>query len=368
MKRMSYKLSLLIASLALLPAACSLSPEASPPSTSINKPTIQVQQGLTLREAAQKSSKRAMYIGTAVNLDAFHQDANYKALLGQQFNMIVPENALKMTTTHPSIDTYDYRQADELISYAKQQRMQIRGAHLLWSNQVPSWIYQGNYSRDQLLKVMKDYITTVVSHYKGQIQDWDVVNEPFDLSTTQENSIWEKVIGPDYMDFAFQYAHEADPQAHLYLNEYSVEMPGEKSDRYYNLAQSLLNRGVPLSGVGIESHMDLATHYNQDQMVANIQRFASLGLQIQLTEADVMLQNSQAAQPERLKKQASIYTELVDTCLMVDTCNAIVFWGFTDRYTWIPAFTRKPDQPLLYDEHYHPKLAYYAVRDALYKE
>jgi Beta-1,4-xylanase len=371
------KIIVVIILLALLVSACSAFPgqtntntstttNGTPMATQTQQPVFSFQDIHSLREAAEKSRVRSIAIGAAANIDAFHTDATYKQLLGQEFDMLVPENVLKMYVTHPSIDVFDFSQADELLSFAQQHNMQVEGANLIWSNQVPAWIMQGNYDREELLGIMKDYIMNVVGHYKGKIPAWTVVNEPLDTDESNQTSIWERVIGPDYMDYAFRWAHEADPQAKLYLNEFGVETQSEKTDRYYNLVEGLVKRGVPISGVGFEDHLDITQSYPLPQMVATMQRFAKLGLQVQITEADVMLQNSTAAITKKFQQQAQAYANLIYACQTVKQCNAVIIWGITDRYTWIATLTHHPDQPLLYDDQYRPKPAYNAVKAALF--
>ncbi|BCL77969.1 beta-xylanase [Ktedonobacteria bacterium brp13] len=272
-----------------------------------------------------------------------------------------------MAVTHPSIDTFDYSQGDELVAFAKAHGMQVQGANLLWTSEVPAWITQGGYTRNELLGILKDYITNVVGHYKGQVQSWEVVNEPLDTNEYNQPSVWDQVIGPDYIDYAFRWAHEADPQAKLYINEFGVETSNDKANQYYSLVQSLVKQGTPISGVGFEDHLDVAQQYPTAQMIANMQRFAKLGMQVEITEADVMLQNSTAPMTQKLNQQAQLYANLVHDCQAVQACNAVTIWGFTDRYTWIPGYTHHPDQPLLFDTQYRKKPAYYAVKNALLK-
>ncbi|EFH87999.1 endo-1,4-beta-xylanase [Ktedonobacter racemifer] len=313
----------------------------------------------TLRYAAAHSSKRNILIGTAANMDAFNTDATYKKLLGQEFNLLTPENVLKMDTIHPDIDTFDFSKSDQLVAFAEAHHMQIEGSSIIWHDQIPDWITHGGYTRQELLGILKDYIQTVVGHYKGKIKSWFVVNEPL------ETSFWEQMLGPDYITNAFRWTHEADPQAKLYVNEYGIEMPGTKTNRYYHLVQELISQGVPVSGVGSQSHLNLTRAYNLSQMIANLQRFADLGVQVEITEVDVRTQNLTASMAEKLKQEARLYAMMISTCQAVKACDGIVIWGITDRYTWINSGTHGTDVPLIFDDQYRPKAAYYAVQNAL---
>ncbi|GCE30056.1 beta-xylanase [Dictyobacter alpinus] len=369
-------LALFLVAFSLLSSSCNFIPQADENKTTDPTPVqtkvqqsnanIQFKDIHTLREAALNTKKRSISIGTAANIDAFHTDENYKKILGREFDLLVAENVMKMDVMHTNIDTFDFSQSDELVSFAKQHSMQIEGANLIWSNQVPAWITNGGYNRDELLGIMKDYILNVVGHYKGQVKSWVVVNEPLDTNEANQKSIWESVIGPQYIDYAFRWAHEADPQAKLYINEFDTELINEKSNSYYALIQGLLQRKVPINGVGFEGHLDVAIQYPYDQLVSNLNRFADLDLQVQITEADIKLQNSPDPLPEKFKQQASLYADIIHACQEVKQCSGVVLWGFTDRYTWIPNFTHHPDQPLIFNAQYQPKPAYNAIKEALF--
>lgn len=376
MRYKQHLLALFLIALSLLSSGCSFIPQVDESKTADPAPTqivaqksrakISFQEIHTLRDAALNAHGRSILIGTAANIDAFHTDATYKTVLGREFDLLVAENVMKMDVTHPNIDTFDFSQSDELVSFAKQHAMQIEGANLIWSNQVPAWITSGGYNRAELLGIMKDYIMNVVGHYKGQIQSWVVVNEPLDTDELNRESVWERVIGPQYIDYAFRWAHEADPQAKLYINEFDTELTNEKSNSYYTLVQSLLKRKVPINGVGFEGHLDVAIQYPYAQLVGNMKRFANLGLQIQITEADIKLQNSPDPLPEKLKQQAKLYVDIIHACQDIKQCSGVTIWGFTDRYSWIPNFTHHPDQPLIFDAQYQPKPAYNAIKEALF--
>lgn len=180
--------------------------------------------------------------------------------------MIVAGNEMKFDAMEPEQGNFKFETADKLVAFAEQHQMKVRGHTLVWHSQLPGWLGAGsegasnnnNYTRDELLKIMENHITTIVSHYKGRVHEWDVVNECVsdNSSQTLRNSIWQKVIGESFIDSAFVYARRADPDAKLYINDYSVEFAGNnKADRYYNLVKKLVARGVPIDGVGLQAHL-----------------------------------------------------------------------------------------------------------------
>jgi len=205
---------------------------------------------------------------------------------------------------------------------------------------------------------MKDHIFTVVSHYRGQVNMWDVVNEAIGNDGKMRDTLWYRDIGPDYLDWAFRWAHEANPQAHLFYNDYGAEGLNLKSDAVYSLVKGMLQRGVPIYGVGLQMHTSILNAPVKQDVIANMNRLAALGLKVQITEMDVQIQGDTRPMAQRLTAQAKVYSDMLHVCLVVKTCESFVMWGFTDRYTWIPSATGHPDAPLIFDTNYRPKPAY----------
>ena len=317
----------------------------------------------TLRMLAQTHH---ILLGTAVNIDALQHDAAYDTTLAREFDEVTPENVMKFDALHPTKDMYTFTQADALVAFAQAHTVQVRGHNLVWYQALPAWIKNGTFTRDQLMAIMKDHIFTVMSHYRGQINVWDVVNEAVnDGGGTLRDSIWYRDIGPDYIDWAFRWAHEANPQAHLFYNDYGAEGLGTKSNAVYALVKGMLQRGVPIYGVGLQMHTSILNPLKEQDVITNMSRLASLGLKVQITEMDVAIQGDTHPMAQRLTLQAQIYSNMLHACLAVKTCEAFVMWGFTDRYTWIPFATGHPDAPLIFDTSYHPKPAYTAISQEL---
>jgi endo-1,4-beta-xylanase len=310
------------------------------------------------------AASRNIPVGSAVSVEPLRNDAQYAELLRQEFNLLTPEIALKWDILRPDQETYNFSDADFIIDYAINHEMQVRGHTLIWHVQLPNWLENGSFSRDELLAMMREHITTVVSRYKGRVYAWDVVNEALNADGSLRDSIWLRTIGPEYIDYAFQWAREADPDALLFYNDFDIEGLSPKSDAMYALVSSMKERGIPIDGVGFQTHWSLAEYPSPEAVAQNMQRFSDLGLQVQITEMDVAIQDGTGDDQARLQQQAGIYSAMAGVCLRNPSCTAFVTWGFTDRHTWIPQETGSPDQPLLFDSNYQPKPAYYALAQA----
>lgn len=318
----------------------------------------------TLRALADR---RGIGIGAAVAYGPLVGEPEYARTLAREFNMLTPENVMKMGPLRPARDRFDFDQADALVRFAQEHGMRVRGHTLVWHNQQPAWLTQGNFSRDEMLAILKEHIQTVVGRYRGQVYAWDVVNEAVNDDGTLRDTVWLRTIGPEYIELAFRWAHEADPAALLFYNDYNNEGMGAKANAIYRLVRDLKAKGVPIHGVGWQMHIRIGPggYAGLEAMAQNLERLAALGLQVQITELDVQVQKSQAPMAERLEQQATLYGDLMRFCLAHQACTAFVLWGFTDKHTWIPGFTKHEDWPLIFDREYRPKPAYYALREAL---
>ena len=291
-----------------------------------------------------------------------------------QFNMMVCENEMQMDALQPSKGSFSFGSADNLVTLAQQHNMAIRGHCLVWHSQVPGWLSSDgkkndkNWTREEALEIMKDHITKVMQHYKGKVREWDVVNECLDddQSTVRSNpdsydlrqqSVWQRAIGDDYIELAFQYAHDADPDAELYLNDYGVELQGKaKSLAFYNLAVSLKNKGVPIHGVGLQCHFSIGD-VDSVKLDNTIKRFKEAGLKCIITELDMGVPSTSETD---LLEQARNYRVITDIVLNNDNCPSMIVWGIKDNDSW-----RTASNPLLYNSGMGKKPAWYAVRSAL---
>ncbi len=323
----------------------------------------------TLRYYADKNQKS---IGVALCTYKGYDSERKEA--ARQFNMMVCENEMKMDALQPSKGSFSFGGADNLVSLAQQNDMAIRGHCLVWHSQVPGWLSSDgkkndkNWTREQALEIMKNHITKVMQHYKGKVREWDVVNECLDDDQTtvrsnpnsydlRQQSVWQRAIGDDYIDSAFVYAHRADPDAILYLNDYGVELQGKaKSLAFYNLAVSLKEKGIPIHGVGLQCHFSIG-EVDGVKLNRTIKRFAEAGLMCIITELDMGIPSTTAANKE---EQARLYRMITDIVLKNDNCPSMVIWGVKDNDSW-----RTNSNPLLYDSGMGKKSAWYAVRSAL---
>ncbi len=329
--------------------------------------------GLPLRWAAP----RDLRIGTAVAggghhleqdyPDPFTYDRPYRKVLAREFSSVSPENQMKWEFIHPERGTYNFGPADAIVAFARQHGQVVRGHTLLWHSQNPAWLEQGTFTKAELRAILKEHIFTVVGHYRGKIQQWDVANEIFtENGEYRQENIFLRELGPGIVADAFRWAHQADPQAKLFLNDYGVDWPGVKVDAYESLARQLLADRVPLHGFASQAH--LSTRYGApDQLRDVLRRFDDLGLQTAITELDVRMDLPASGVPtaEQLQTQAAYYTTVLDACLAVEGCRSFTIWGFTDKYSWVPVFFPAEGAATVMGDNFERKPAYYALRDTL---
>jgi len=321
----------------------------------------------------QAGEARHITIGAAA-ASAHLAEPDYAAILGSEFSQLQGENEMKFGVIHPRPDSdpnpYNFKGGDALVAFAQSHTMVVRGHTLIWHNNVPDWVKNGGYSAPQLAEILHGHIKTVMTHYASKVYAWDVVNEAFNDDGTMRHTIWYDQPGigagkgTKYIEQALRWAHEADPGAELFYNDYDAEMINQKSDSIYQMAKDFKKRGVPLNGVGFQMHVSL--RYDNPATLAsiakNLERFAKLGLELQITELDVRLDDSSAAS---LSAQAKLYGEITTLCVQQPACKAVQTWGFTDKHSWIPQFYKGQGWALLWDEKYQKKPAYQAVFDGL---
>lgn len=319
----------------------------------------------TLRELAEQ---RGLYVGAAAWTNHLAVPENAETL-AREFNMLTPEHQAKHCMVERQPGQYDFTATDQLVAFAEENGMTIHGHTLVWHSCMPSWIEAGAFTRDEAIAMMRDFIMTMVGRYKGRIPIWDVVNEAVaDGGADLRDTPWRALIGDDYIELAFQFAHEADPDALLFYNDYGAEPINAKSDAIYELVSDMLARSVPIHGVGLQAHFDVGT-IDYDSVAENIRRLGELGLQVQITELDIKYRDAQPS-PVLLAQQARDYRRVMEVCLENTACTAFIVWGVSDRFTWLRGeslgfFLNPAVSPLLFDDDYAPKPPYFEVLDAL---
>ena len=312
----------------------------------------------TLRSLARG---RGLVIGSAASAEALAQDPQYATVLGSQFGAVTPEDAMKWSRVEPRPGQYDWAGADRVVDFARRNNQQVYGHALVWYTSLPGWLETGGRSDPEIAALMRQHITDEVARYRGKVWAWDVVNEPLGAGGKPRASLWSRALGPDYIAEAFRAAHAADPGAKLFLNEFGADGINAKSDALYKLVRRLLSEGVPIHGVGFQSHLNLEPA--PAHRVDNLRRFTALGIDVAITEADVRIVGPST--PAKLKAQAEVYRQTIKTCLAVARCVSFTVWGFTDRYSWIPNVQADAGAACLYDAELVPKPAYAAVAGAL---
>lgn len=314
------------------------------------------------------ATQRGINLGTAVQMQVLQKDEDYRDLLVRHFNWVTPEYEMKFEPLQPERDRFDFTLADQLLAFAKEHDLSVRGHTLVWHESLPKWLTEGKWTADELSAIMRQHINTVLGHYRGQVGIWDVVNEAVaEDGNSLRDTVWLQKIGKDYIEMAFRIAHEVDPKARLFYNDYGGEELGKKSDAIYALVKDLRQRQVPIDGVGLQMHVGIKQPPNLEKVAANIKRINELGLEVQVTEMDVKISDGDGTPTQRLAAQADVYRQMMQVCLSAKNCRGFSFWGVNDRYSWLPRFLKKPDAPLLFDEVSRPKPAFEALVEILKK-
>ena len=304
-------------------------------------------------------------IGTAVDASALDEDPEYRRVLAREFDYVTPENAMKWEPVHPAPGTWRFADADRLVNFARAHGMAVKGHALVWHEQLPDYVYAAT-DAAALHALLADHIHGLVGHFRREMRAWDVVNEPIAITGGGlRRTPFSELLGPDYIAEALRIAHAADPHAKLYINEFGAEGLGPKSDALYALVAQLLQDGVPLDGVGFQMHLGYIFGAPPATARANLQRFADLGLRVNISEMDVQIATLPGDLPHRLDVQRQAYFDMVSACVAVAGCDAITFWGFTDRYSWIDRTFGFDDAPLPFDDFFARKPAYDGVTAAL---
>lgn len=297
-----------------------------------------------------------------------------------QFSVVTPNNEMKWQVVEPTQGNFDWSGADSLVAFAKANHQLVRGHTLCWHNQLPNWlttgVSNGTISASQLRGLLQQHIYTEVGRYRGRIWQWDVCNEFLTDSTPSKidpGNFWIANLGPGVIADAFRWARQADPNALLFFNDYNIggeDGTNAKADAAYALAQQLVDDDVPIDGIGIQGHLDTQYGWNPRLLREDIERYASLGLKVAITEADVRTFVNNATDQVPTSSLAQFaqpfeFSEMLKAGLAVPEFISFTVWGFTDRDSWVPGFFTGEGYATIYDVNLNPKPAYYALQSDL---
>ncbi|WP_129594541.1 endo-1,4-beta-xylanase [Seramator thermalis] len=335
-------------------------------------------------KALQEALKGKFLIGVAMNADQITgKDTAGVRLIKEHFNSITPENCMKSEVLQPEEGKFDFALADQYVDFGQKNNMFIVGHTLIWHSQAPKWFFVDkdgkDVSREVLIERMKNHITTVVGRYKGRVHGWDVVNEAIEDDGSFRKSKFYQIIGEDFIRLAFEFAHEADPEAELYYNDYSMSKEG-KRDAVVKMVKKLQSEGVKIDGIGMQGHMtmDFPTLEEEEKSIV---AFSETGVKVMITELDLTVLPSpgtkvsaDVALSYEYQKQLNPYPNgLPDSVAQAahdhyseffrlflkhaDKIDRVTMWGLTDGDSWrnnwpVPGRT---DYPLLFDRNYQPK-------------
>jgi endo-1,4-beta-xylanase len=287
---------------------------------------------------------------------------------------------MKSQNIHPQENKFFWKDADSIAAFAQRNNMKLRGHTLVWHNQVPDWLFTDNgkpVSKEKLLERLRTHIQTVVGRYKGKIFAWDVVNEAISDNPNEylRNSKWLEICGEDYISKAFQWAHEADPDALLFYNDYN-EIDPVKRKKIIRLVEELRKNSIPIHGVGLQGHWAL-NEPSADQLEQTLIDFSKLGLNLQITELDISVYPKEHSSrertaadtnteftPDKQKKQSDVYKLCFDLFRKYkSSITSVTFWNISDRHSWLDNFPvrGRKDYPLLFDTNLKPKQSFWEV-------
>ena len=326
----------------------------------------------------QESMGKYFLVGAAVNTDLVDgKTPGTEAMTIKQFNQVVAENCMKGEVNHPEVNRFDFREGDKLADWAQRNGKTLIGHCLVWHSQPPKWMFTDaegkQVSRETLIGRMYNHIMTVVTHYKGKVKGWDVVNEAIEDDGSYRKSLYYKIIGPEYIELAFQFAHEADPNVELYINDYSMAKPG-KREAYCKIIRNLKAKGLRIDAIGMQSHNGY-NYPDYAEYEKSIEAFAAEGVKVMMTELDMnMLPNPEGfggadiSQNFELQKKYNPYVNGLDKKAQKlfnqryldlfkiierhkDAISRVTFWGTSDESSWLNGWPIKgrTNYPLLFD-------------------
>jgi endo-1,4-beta-xylanase len=335
------------------------------------------------RETSLKAAaeKLGLSIGVAVDATQLSKNSRYARIVREEFSSIVPENASKLDALLPKDSTYSFDQTDAIVAFARENKLSVHGHTLVWHRQIPNWISAKKRSSQEASKLLRNHISTVMSRYAKDIGSWDVLNEAVAARGGLHKSYWLESIGSSYIPNVFRWARNANSTAKLYYNENDIGISSRvgsknesnsshnyrrlvnKSEATYRLLKKLLANGVPLDGIGLQMHIRPRYTPSLEQLKLTLKRFASLGLDIRISELDVSLDIP--VTEEKLLLQAEIYSEVFEACLSEPRCKSINIWGLSDAHSWVPVVFKNLDKATIFAADLQKKPAYFSILKTL---
>ncbi|KIJ29289.1 glycoside hydrolase family 10 protein [Sphaerobolus stellatus SS14] len=305
---------------------------------------------------AQLAGKK--YFGTATDNPELTNASYVKQLENVlDFHQLTPANSMKWENTEPTQGNFTFAGGDQIVEQAEKHGQIMRGHNCVWHQQLADWVTDGNFTKPELLAIVENHCGTLVRHYRGKMYSWDVINECLNDDGTFRESIFFNTTGTDYIGVALRTARAADPHAKLYINDFNIEGQGAKSTAMINLVKSLQKEGVPIDGIGVQSHLIVGEV--PSTMEQNLRDFAALGVEVAITELDIRM--NLPATPALLQQQKEDYTTVITACQNVPECIGVTLWDWTDKFSWVPGTFAGQGAACPWDENFVKKPAYAGI-------
>lgn len=307
------------------------------------------------KTAAGAARKAGLDFGFAVSIGDMASEGQ-RQFVKENCSVMVAENCMKMESLRPNRRFWNWADIDQFIRFAEENKIAVKYHVLIWHQQNSAFVNQLS-TREDALGLMDEYIPAVMEHCKGKVKYYDVVNEMFNEDGSRRESVWQKLIGSDYIEYALRLARKYDADAKLYLNDYNNENKGyAKADAMYELAKDLVERGVPLDGIGMQLHLAADAPYDENAIRENVKRYAELGLEVSFSEVDVRLPVGSKEQYE--EAQMDIYLSLLKIALEEPNVKSFIIWGISDKNSWVPRAFGGYGDALPFDAQYNAKPFY----------
>ena len=310
-------------------------------------------------------------LGASINPRLLTENEAYRQIASNEYTSLTAENHMKMMLIHPEADRFDFSKGDEIVAFAAKTGKRMHGHTLVWHNQVPQWMKDFQGDQKAWEELLKTHIQTVVSHYKGKVSGWDVVNESFLDDGSLRPSLWADHI-PDYIAKSFKWAHEADPTAVLFYNDYGQDGHPKKMQAILSIVTDMKRRGIPIHGLGLQMHINIDSKKEEIRQV--IEQSVQTGLAIHFSELDIAVNPKNNPEFSYDEKAANAQNDLFSfvfksfQAIPAKQQYGITFWNVSDKDSWLRGYFKRPKEyPLLFDENYTKKPGYKTLINSLHK-